>query len=275
MYMHQKIRYSLASLLLVGFLFCACLLVLNVQNSSATTMIDTYDKIARASQKINNQTGLKTGLHSDQPVLVEMFLSQSCSSCVPAARYVRELAKRDDIVTLAWHVDYWDKLVVRGHGRWKDPYSDRTYTNRQRDYRLNTSTGGRIYTPQAVINGQLEAVGSRKDKVEKLISQQPSTGAKLVLTRNGTQLHGDIEGPDENYEIMLVSFHKQTTTSILGGENAGRNWNEANVVTKVRNLGNNLNTTLSSDEFNDTIGCAVLVQEANLGSVIAAAYCPA
>ena len=122
---------------------------------------------------------------SATPVLVEMFLSQSCSSCVPAAHFVSDLAQREDVVVLSWHVDYWDTLNVAGRGRWKDPYSNPEFTQRQRRYASSRFQTGRVYTPQAVIDGFHDAVGSDRKKITTLIDDNSTGPAFCVTARKG------------------------------------------------------------------------------------------
>jgi len=75
-----------------------------------------------------------TTLEASAPLKVaELFTSQSCSSCPPAEALFSDLAEREDLLTLEWHVDYWDTLI-HGGSKWKDPYSDKAFTNRQRTY---------------------------------------------------------------------------------------------------------------------------------------------
>ncbi len=222
---------------------------------------------------------------AQSPVLVEMFLSQSCSSCVPAARYVGDLAKRDDVVVISWHVDYWDRLNTHS-GRWKDPYSDRSYTLRQRDYSINSSANGRIYTPQAIINGRMEAVGSRRSEVENYITAARTSVNNPVLVsiddskQASRTLEIKLDGGIEPSQVLLVSFLRETQTSILGGENAGIDWNEANVVFDVQNLGaiggdiEMVKAQLPNAVDGQKAGCAVLIQSDTLGPVSHAAYCP-
>jgi len=71
------------------------------------------------------------------PVLVEMFLSQACNMCPPAAALFPDVAARPDVVALAWHVDYWNMTASEEHGRWVDPFSDPAYTERQKRYNIN------------------------------------------------------------------------------------------------------------------------------------------
>ena len=76
-----------------------------------------------------------------RPIVVELFTSQSCYSCPPAEAYLGELAKRDDIIALEHHVDYWDQLVYGSAGRWKDTFSSPEATERQQRYNRRIYTG--------------------------------------------------------------------------------------------------------------------------------------
>src|SRR5689334_17095191 len=80
-----------------------------------------------------------------RPIVVELFTSQSCSSCPPADALLRELAGRTDVIALGFHISYWDRLG------WKDPLSSEASTNRQKAYVSRLS--GRVYTPQLVVEG--------------------------------------------------------------------------------------------------------------------------
>ena len=92
------------------------------------------------------------------PVVVELFTSQGCSSCPPADALIREIAHdpalRGRVIPLAFHVDYWDQLG------WRDPFSSAAYSARQADYASKAFHGGDIYTPQMVVNGREALVGS-------------------------------------------------------------------------------------------------------------------
>ena len=105
-----------------------------------------------------------------QPVLVELFTSQGCSSCPPAEAYLGELALRDDLVVLSMHVNYWDYIG------WKDPFASDDTTNRQRAYGLRIGQD-RVYTPQMVMNGVFDAVGSRRGLVNQAIARARETAA--------------------------------------------------------------------------------------------------
>src|SRR5215470_7773141 len=93
-----------------------------------------------------------------RPAVVELFTSQGCSSCPPADQLLAELAQRSDIIALGFHIDYWDGLG------WKDPLSTPEGTARQQTYaRLLGS--GQVYTPQLIVEGTREMVGSRREEV--------------------------------------------------------------------------------------------------------------
>ena len=97
-------------------------------------------------------------------VLVELFTSQGCSSCPPADALLRELAKRNDVLALSYHVDYWNRLG------WRDPFSKRKFTERQESYAraLGLDT---IFTPQVIIDGMTSLVGSDRAAVLGAVDQ--------------------------------------------------------------------------------------------------------
>ncbi|MEL7120299.1 MAG: DUF1223 domain-containing protein, partial [Bacteroidota bacterium] len=107
---------------------------------------------------------------SDQdsnPVLLELFTSQGCSSCPPADQVLAKLNREAiegklEVVALSFHVDYWNRLG------WKDPYSDAAYSERQRIY-AGKLKDEYVYTPEIVINGSKGIVGSREYDVRRAI----------------------------------------------------------------------------------------------------------
>src|SRR5437870_8060822 len=95
----------------------------------------------------------------ERPIVVELFTSQGCSSCPPADALLAELARRPDVLALSFHVDYWDRLG------WKDPFSSRAATERQNRYAKLLALPT-VYTPQIVVDGKWQAVGSDRADVE-------------------------------------------------------------------------------------------------------------
>ena len=171
-----------------------------------------------------------------EPVAVlELFTSQGCSSCPSADRLLTETladaAKTNkNIIGLSFHVDYWDRLG------WKDPFSSHAFTQRQYQYGEHFKQDG-VYTPQEVLNGQQEFVGSNRSKQSSLLKTALSTPATAnVQLMAGTpkdnhltvtyQLEGDLSNAILN--VALVS--KTTETTVQRGENAGRKLVHDNVV---------------------------------------------
>ena len=163
------------------------------------------------------------------PVVVELFTSQGCSSCPPADRIMHDLAKRDDVIGLALHVDYWDYIG------WKDEYAHPDHTARQRAY---AREGGRtmIYTPQMVINGQQDVVGAKAGELSRLIDAHLTAApeAEVSAKRIGNEVTVDVtpvELPEgETYEIRVVQYSPMRHASIRRGELAGHDLDYANVV---------------------------------------------
>src|SRR5215471_14483241 len=99
----------------------------------------------------------------DKPVVVELFTSQGCSSCPPADAVLGKLAKRSDVLPLAFHVDYWDYIG------WKDPFASKETTDRQYDYGRALCLN-MVYTPQMVVDGSQDVVGSDEGAVVRAIT---------------------------------------------------------------------------------------------------------
>lgn len=204
--------------------------------------------------------------------VVELFTSQGCSSCPPADSILGELAQRDDIIALSEHVDYWDYIG------WKDTFADPWHTVRQRGYadHLGKRT---IYTPQLVINGQTDAVGSRRAQVEaRLKSVAKANVAEVTIAHSNDGLTIKIDGPaiDEDAMVWLVQFDDKEQVNIGRGENSGTKITYHNVVKSWAELGTWSggagSYTLSKSQIDGTAeGCAVLVQIGGTGQIIGAA----
>lgn len=166
--------------------------------------------------------------------VVELFTSEGCSSCPPADRLVRTLvnsarSEGRPVYALAFHVDYWNRLG------WKDPYSDASYSRRQRQYSetLNVDT----YTPQIIVNGQDVMIGSRSPEVRSAISSALNERANATVALAvdsmanpltvGYQAKGDIP-PNAHLQIAVVE--RSLSQEVTSGENAGRTLRHANVV---------------------------------------------
>jgi hypothetical protein len=215
------------------------------------------------------------------PVVVELFTSQGCSSCPPADVYLGELTQRADIIPLAFHVDYWNYIG------WTDPFASKQMTHRQKAY--SRALGQRyIYTPEMVINGTAQEVGSNRHGVETLIEaarKLPSSGPSISLTREedgrirlrvgaAAAKAGAVR---EMATVWLIKFDREHTTTVALGENQGRTLTDYNAVRTLHQLGSWMGEALDivydanePDEPGNG-GCAILVQRDGAGPIIAAA----
>ncbi|MBV7393716.1 DUF1223 domain-containing protein [Mameliella sediminis] len=163
----------------------------------------------------------------ESPVVVELFTSQGCSSCPPADAILAELSERDDVIALALHVDYWDYIG------WKDAFAQRAFTLRQKNY---ARTGGwkRIYTPQMVVNGEDDVVGSRPMKLSKLISKHAAkpSHVDLAVTRDGDDIVIKATALDalRPCDIHVVRYDPAQKVAITRGENAGQTLTYTNIA---------------------------------------------
>ncbi len=205
-------------------------------------------------------------------VVAELFTSQSCSSCPPAEALFSDLADRDDLLTLEWHVDYWDTLI-HGGSKWKDPYSDKTFTARQRAYNQALRGTRGVYTPQAIINGQTEGVGNNRSDVSALIDAAKTLPVSVQIENNGVT----IGASDTELEVFFIRLLKQHQTDVKGGENKGRKLHGKNIVLSTEVLGT---TGAAATQYEiPSVGsgetCAVLVQSlsSDVGPVLGAAKC--
>lgn len=220
------------------------------------------------------------GQDAAAPVFVELFTSQSCSSCPPAEAYMTDLAARPDLVTIEWHVDYWNDLTLARAGNWKDPFSTAANTERQRSYNARIRGRNGVYTPQTVINGKYETVGSQRREIDALIRVEKSASPAdlgLSVEKRGQSLSIQTTAPsDARLALYLVPFVETVETKVRGGENKGLVLREAHVATGLSKLADINAGELYTGTVNfpvDSDNCAILVQEPKSGDVISARYC--
>jgi hypothetical protein len=164
------------------------------------------------------------------PVVVELFTSQGCNSCPPADRLLGELAARDDVLPLSFHVTYWDRLG------WPDTFGLEASTRRQGDYADRLGLRG-LYTPQMVIGGRLDAVGSQRGRVLaaiELLQSHPEPGPTIALEEGELRLEAGDQGP---CTLWLIGFDPAHDVRIERGENRGRTLRYHNVVREIVALG--------------------------------------
>lgn len=250
---------------------------LNPGRPKLTRMIALMKKLAQAAA-IAAVLVSGPALAGSDKVVVELFTSQGCSSCPPADRLLGELAARDDVIALSFHVDYWNYLG------WDDPFSSASSTNRQRAYRA--AFGLRyVYTPQIVIGGAAQEVGSHRGKVLRAIERLRAT----------QQVKVDISHPDKKTALVsvgagampsgpatvwLFAYDKSHSTDIARGENSGVELVNTHVVRATRNIGEwtgkelKITLPIAMMGIDKQDGCAIVVQSKNGGVVYGAADFP-
>lgn len=210
------------------------------------------------------------------PILVELFTSEGCSSCPPADAYLGELAQRKHILALSYHVDYWDHLG------WRDRFGDPRFTERQRDYAA--AMGERmVYTPQMIVAGAIDVVGSRRADVEAALDRAYTRNSmyRLHLRRDG---EGNLTlilpaAPiSVPASLWLVTYSQSERSRVTAGENAGSDLVSVNVVRSLRKIGMwdgqaaSLVFALTLEErAAGPDSCAIIANEADFGPVVAAA----
>jgi hypothetical protein len=176
---------------------------------------------------------------SKQPVLVELFTSEGCSSCPPADKTLAMLRSEQayanaEIITLAFHVDYWDRLG------WKDEFSSKLFTQRQENYTNALQTDG-SYTPQMVVDGTNEFVGSNLAKISIAMNAAPKNekGKIELESTKETSLKLKIsELPTHKESTVFVAIAEDNLfTDVKRGENGGRKLEHDSVVRELKSIG--------------------------------------
>lgn len=213
--------------------------------------------------------------------VLELFTSQGCYSCPPAVALMGELIKsREDVVALEFHVDYWNDLVYGSAGKWADPFSDNSYTQRQRRYNGRGLEGNNgVYTPQAVVNGQAAVVGSNSRALDQLLKRPAPASAILMLDREAGSIRVGVSGQaTAPAEVWLYKFDVSNVTEVGAGENKGKTLTNHNVVREVRLLGEwkgqDQEYRVEGLDLGSGQGCAVVVQFPGQGAVLGADFCP-
>lgn len=166
-------------------------------------------------------------------ILVELFTSEGCSSCPPADQLLSEIVDKNyedvNVIGLSFHVDYWDYIG------WKDPYASQQFTQRQRTY-ARKFYSNQIYTPQMVVNGRHEFVGSSKSKWLSAFNKLKSKKLEYSIDLNGLNIVNEqviIEVSStysDNVVLNVAIVEKDLSQQVSRGENRGRKLLHDNVV---------------------------------------------
>ncbi|MEE8501715.1 MAG: DUF1223 domain-containing protein [Kiloniellales bacterium] len=208
------------------------------------------------------------------PVVVELFTSQGCNTCPPAESFLRELAGEDGIIALELHIDYWDYIG------WKDPFASPEMTARQRGYAQELRLPY-VYTPQMVIDGRFDVVGSHRNSARGIIRQAAERGKPIDVhlsdENGGTIIIPAGHSPDGGATVWLAIYDDQHETEVLRGENAGQNLLNRNVVRELESLGTwtgermEIPVDLARAAARGRAGCVVLLQQGRTGPILGAA----
>jgi hypothetical protein len=206
----------------------------------------------------------------DAPVVVELFTSQGCYSCPPADELLGELAEREDVLPLAFHVTYWDRLG------WPDTLGLEAGTARQEAYARSLGTG-RMYTPQMVVQGQIDVVGSQRSRVTRALEiaaehRGDNLGLEVAEGRVTIPARDAVTGT-----VWLAAYDDLNEVAIERGENAGKTLTYHHSVRELVELGRYDGEALEAElplarlaaEGRD--GAAVLVQRESDGAIVGAA----
>lgn len=166
-------------------------------------------------------------------VLVELFTSEGCSSCPPADAVLARLQREQpvpgvDLIVLSEHVDYWNDLG------WKDPFSDSRFSDRQGAY------GSRIYTPQAIVDGRIDVLGSDQAgivRAAKGAARDPHGTIALSRTPKGVRVAVAGLPGHSGAAVMLAVVEDGLVSKVERGENAGRTLPHTAVVRALREAG--------------------------------------
>ena len=237
-------------------------------------------RFIRAARTLSTPPPTEEGVRT--PVLIELFTSEGCSSCPPADALLQRLDQSQpvstaELIVLSEHVDYWNGIG------WRDPYSSHEYSERQSAYAARFGSGG-IYTPQMVVDGRFEFVGSDERRASQAIKEAAKAPKAPVHIRLGSSDEAAIvhveAGPLPSTSsrlsagVFLALADDSDESRVSRGENAGRTLQHVAVVRSLTRIG----TVNSSSEFSRdfdlksknhaNLRLVVIVQEPDAGRVL-------
>ena len=213
------------------------------------------------------------------PILVELFTSEGCSDCPPADTFLRTLDTTQpvagaELIVLEEHVDYWDD------GGWRDPFSSHAFTLRQSDY-VNHMHLASAYTPQMVVDGVYQFVGSDRRRAAKAFEDARST-QKIVVRMTSPRLenervliHVDSDAVPTRTDVFVALAADRAETQVLGGENGGRHLQHVAVAKSLAKVGKaekgeafSKDISVSAKSLAQPIRVIVFLQEPNQGRIL-------
>jgi hypothetical protein len=181
--------------------------------------------------------GVAPEANAEPRAVVELFTSQGCSSCPPADALLGKLAHDPNVIALTLAIDYWDYIG------WKDTLAIPGHANRQKAYSKMRGDRG-VYTPQVIVNGSTQALGSDQADIERAIGQSHHGSATLSVPVSIKVADGRLtvdapagKGTDEHAEVWLCPVSSAVPVAIGRGENHGRTITYHNAVRRWIRLG--------------------------------------
>ena len=202
----------------------------------ALLLLALLSSCARPAEPAPAETAPPEEAETTGVALVELFTSEGCSSCPPADAALADLVADDEpgVLALSFHVDYWNRLG------WRDPFSSAEISARQRAYA--PTLDGRVYTPQAVVNGTEGFVGSRRTQLGAAVQRALATPASVTLSpsakRDGetVTVATDVEGAPQGAVLHVALVQKRAATDVARGENGGRRLEHVHVVRAMESV---------------------------------------
>ena len=186
-------------------------------------------KLLTASVFLLSLLGLSSvSAENERLTVVELFTSQGCSSCPPADAALKSMRDRPGILTLSWPVDYWDRLG------WEDTFAQPHNAVRQAAYNKRLGRGG-VFTPQMILDGRIQCVGSKPEKVRNSIAKARAIERRVLtpdMQTSGDSISVHLPGAplESNAAVRVVWFLADAEVDIGDGENQGRKLHYTNVV---------------------------------------------
>ena len=204
-----------------------------------------------------------------RPVVVELYTSQGCSSCVAADKLLVDIAGRPNVLALTLAVDYWDYLG------WTDTFAKPEFSDRQKAFNKKLALRD-VYTPQVIVDGAGQASGAEAKKVEALIRQAQkdrTPGPRIRLQRHGKVSVAAGPAPRGGADVWLVRYDPSVQeVAVKKGENRGQTLAEKNVVSGIVRLGGWTGKArtyvIPTDGGSKPLKSAVLVQVAHGGRIL-------
>lgn len=246
---------------------------------SGVVTFSMLNRHQESSARFLPESEIKATSANATSVLVELFTSEGCSSCPAADEVLSKLDRTQsiqgiEVIALGEHVDYWNKLG------WLDPYSSAEFSTRQSRY-ADAFGQESVYTPQMIVDGQDEFVGSNWNKAREAImraARLPKAKVQILAASNSNETNKDLKlsihisdipqlTAGDKADVLLAITESNLRTEVARGENAGRYLQHSAVVHSLAVLGN-INNGQQSFEAESTASLKVGWQRDNLRAVV-------